>query len=49
MVDMAKNINDQVLRVKQKKDTEHKKTTNLGNYLPTFILGPLSTVGSYLG
>ncbi len=38
-----------MIRAKTSKDADHKKTTELFGILPTFILGPLMTMMTYVG
>ena len=46
--ELASNINEKVQRAKQNKDKAHHDVTQLFKVLPTYILGPLSTIASYI-
>jgi hypothetical protein len=45
---IAKKANDMVLNTKQKKNQEHNEVTKIFTILPTWLLGFLTTVCSYL-
>ena len=46
--EIAQQMNDKVQRAKQNKDKTHNDVTALYKFLPTYILGPIATVGSYI-
>ena len=46
---LGKKIGDKVLIAKQNKDKDHNEVTKLFTVLPTYLLGFILTVGSYLG
>lgn len=45
---MAEEINSKVLRAKGNKDQEHKDKLKIVGLLPTFIIGPVQTILTYL-
>lgn len=47
--ELAEAINKKITNARASKDEQHNKSTQLFTILPTFILGPLATVMSYLG
>jgi|LauGreDrversion4_2_1035121.scaffolds.fasta_scaffold455721_2 hypothetical protein len=46
---IAKEINNEVIKSKAKKNKEHHEVTKIFDVLPTYLLGFLLTVASYLG
>ena len=48
VLEIARSLNEKVKRAKEAKDTDHNKTTALFTVLPTYILGAVSTILSYL-
>jgi hypothetical protein len=49
VMQLAKKLNEKVQRAKENKDKVHNEMTKIFLYLPTYLLGFLLTVGSYLG
>lgn len=47
--EIAEAMNKKISNARSNKDVQHTKSTQLFNVLPTFILGPLATIMSYLG
>ena len=48
LLDMAKNINQKIVNAKNAKDQAHNDATALFDVLPTYILGPLTVIASYI-
>lgn len=48
VIDIAKQTNDIVNKTKKNQNKEHSEVTKIFNVLPTFVLGMLTTVCSYL-
>lgn len=48
IVDIAKNANELVMRTKRNQNKEHTEVTKIFTLLPTYFLGFLTTVCSYL-
>jgi hypothetical protein len=48
ILDIAKNANDLVNMTKKNKNKEHNEVTKTFDILPTYLLGFLTTVCSYL-
>jgi hypothetical protein len=46
---LAKKLNEKVMRAKENKDKVHNDMTAIFLHLPSYLLGLLLTVGSYLG
>lgn len=48
IMDIVKVCNEQIMRTKKKQNTDHNESTKLFPYLPSWFLGILTQVGSYL-
>lgn len=48
IIDIAKNANDLVMKTKRNQNKEHSEVTKIFMVLPTFVLGFLTTVCSYI-
>jgi hypothetical protein len=45
---MAKAVNQKIINAKNAKDQAHNDSTALFEILPTYLLGPLGTIASYI-
>lgn len=48
VIDIAKKLNEKVMRAKTNKDKDHSESTQLFSILPTFVLGVFMGVFSYI-
>ena len=48
LLDLAKFVRDKAMETKNKKNKEHNEMMQMVNLLPSYILGPLTAIVSYL-
>lgn len=48
LLEFALKINEKIKRAQQNKDAEYKQSTELANFMPSFILQPLAMTLTYL-
>ena len=49
VLEMARFLNEKIKNAKAAKDADHNKATALFTVIPTYLMGPLTAIGSYLG
>eukprot|EP00347_Sterkiella_histriomuscorum_P023920 403332930 len=49
ILEIAKQTNERVMRAKNNQDKDHNNVTEIFKIMPTFIMGVILTVGSYVG